>query len=690
MLGIAVLIAYEICGVTQAFALCKRRSALIKVWLGLVMGLMQFMWLPSLWAFAFGFALTANMLALITSMAAALGLALRRKNDPPRWTIAESAAHAPVFVSEKAGAHGKCDALPPAGLTLLIMIPIVLLVGYLQYTHTIRKIDGSLYVGQSTYGDLCMHLSFATGLVGQSYPPEYTLLPGNTLGYPFLVDALSSSMLVFGTPLDLAFSIPGTVMTTLVYLGFFLFSYEITRSRAASVLSLALLLFSGGLGFLYTLDLAGETSFTALKNALYSYYQAPANMPEYNLRWVNALCDLLIPQRTLMAGWMCALPALYLLYTAMKTRRRSDYVALGLWTGPMVMIHTHSFLAVGMISLGAMIDSLLRQRKRIQLFGCFALYGLIAALLALPQLLVWTFPQTFDGGSLRVLFNWVNNTQNGSLRDGYFWFWIKNVGPVFILIPIAILSSASRRARALGLGSLLLFILAETVLFQPNVYDNNKLFYVAYIAMLPFASKLACDIYSRLKGIRLRSLLAAGFVFVCSASGAISIARESISSYQVFYKQQVLAAEFIKEHTPKDALFLTASNHNNAVASLSGRKIVCGSGSYLYYHGLDYQRQEAEAVLMLAYPRELEYLYSQYGVDYVYLSNYEKSVTEVWNIFVPDASLVKEGYTPDMDALESMYPCVYEGGDLYGNVRIYAVSQRARVKFQEEHPESLQ
>ena len=84
----------------------------------------------------------------------------------------------------------------------------MLMSGYLQYTHMFREVDGALYVGQSTYGDLCMHASFATGLIGQSYPPEYSILPGTRLGYPFLVDALSATMLIYGTPLAAAFSVP--------------------------------------------------------------------------------------------------------------------------------------------------------------------------------------------------------------------------------------------------------------------------------------------------------------------------------------------------------------------------------------------------------------------------------------------------------------------------------------------------
>ena len=680
MTGIVVLIAFEAFGVIQSASVCKRRSAAVKIWLGLVTGLMEMMWLPSLYAFLFRFTVKAQLFALCTAGITALGLVLGKRVRGDIYKI-EKKKKTPVLIM------------------FFVMLPIMILTVYLQYTHTLRNVNGALHVGQSTYGDLCMHLSFATGLVGQSFPPEYTLLPGSTLGYPFLVDALSSTMLVFGTPLSLAFIVPGSLMTMLVFAGFFLFAWEITHSRAACVLSVLLLLLNGGLGFLYTFDLAGETSFSALNSALFGYYQTPTNMPDLNLRWVNVLCDMLIPQRTLMAGWMCVIPALYLLYTAMKSRCWCDYLALGIYSGPMVMIHTHSFLALGLISLGAFIDALIRDKKhRREDTRNFLTYGCVAAVIALPQLLTWTLPQTLDGGSLRFLFNWVNNRGDGTLRDGYIWFWVKNVGPMFLLIPAAALSVRSRRIKGLALGALILFIVSEFVIFQPNVYDNNKLFYVAYIVMLPAAAAFICNIFSKIQTRWFRGFAAAVFIAVCTLSGLVSIARECISDYEAFSAAQTAAAEYIIENTEQDTLFLTANNHNNAVASLTGRKIVCGSGSYLYYHGLDYAQQEADAVLMLAFPEELEGMYKEYGIDYIFVSDYEKDPRQVWNNYLPDASYKQETYTVDEKKIEEMYPVVceikyreeYQWGVRIEAIRIYAVSQRARVKFQEEQNSILQ
>lgn len=644
MLGIVVLAAFELFGVAQARRLFSRRSRMVRLWLGMVMGLMEMMWLPSLFAFAFDFTLTAQRMALLTSALAAVGCSFLK----PR---------------QQALLKDESKPEPPLWLILCLVLPATLVSGYLQYTHAFRELDGALYVGQSTYGDLCMHASFATGLIGQSYPPEYSILPGTRLGYPFLVDALSATMLIYDTPLAAAFSVPGTLMTGLIWLGFVLFAWELTGKRSAVILAFVLLFFNGGLGFLGTLDRVTSDP-TALNEALNGYYQTPTNMPDANLRWVNALCDLLVPQRTLMAGWLCVLPALYLLVAAMRERRAAAFLAVGLWAGTMPMIHTHSFLALGVISLGAMIDCLLREKKRrLKTLLLFGIYGVTACALALPQLLEWTFPQTIGGGSLRVLFNWVNNDGNGGLIDEYFWFWIKNVGLVYLIFPLAALTLRKSAVKALSLGCLLLYALAETVVFQPNVYDNNKLFYVAFLAMLPAAAELLVDIYARLKGIRGRCVLAAAFILASTLSGAITIAREARSEYQIFGREQVEAAAFIRENTLADGLFLTATNHNNAPAVLAGRRIVCGSDLYLYFHGVDYAQRAEDANRMLADPVGTAELYEQYGVDYVFFSSYEAQ-------------------NGDLAALKECYPLIYEGGAWYDEIYIFAVSPRARVAAQ--------
>ena len=611
--GILLLLGFEVCGYVLADGLFRRRDGIVRLWLGLTAGLLMMMWLPSLFAYALKFTAAAQY--------AALGLA------------AVLAALSRLFLREKAGpARLEGEKRPfcgdmPAWLPIALIAPLLILSIYLQYTHTLREVDGALHVGQSTYGDLCLHLGIATGLQGSAYPPEYTLIQDVLLGYPFLMDALSASMLCLGTGLQAAFIVPGSLMMGLVYLGFILLAWELTHSRAAVVVAYLLMFLNGGLGFFYALDEVWQDP-TALKNVFTGYYAAPANMVEHNIRWVNVICDMMIPQRTLLAGWTMVIPALYLLVLAMREKSRRLYVILGVLAGAMPMVHTHSFLALALISAGCLVWTLWHAEDRRKALIDYALYAGIAAALALPQLLTWAIPQTVGGaattGSLSLRFNWVNfDTATGRLIDGYFWFWVKNVGPVYlVMLPAALLCKGWKRG--LALGALFVYAAAELVQFQPNAYDNNKLFYVAFLLMLPLAARYLVTLWDRLRGLPGRSLLAAVFFILSLTSGVLSLGREAVSDYQLFSAGEVEAAEYIRDELPADAVYLTGDQHNNFVAALSGRQIVCGTGSYLYFHGMNYQKAALDARRMLEAPADSHALFEEYGVDYVVIGNSER------------------------------------------------------------------
>lgn len=614
--GIIFLTAFEILGVDIARRLAASRGPVVRMWLGLCLGLVMLMWFPALFAFAMDFTVAAQLCAL--------GLAILC--DVAAW----------FFISRKEAAS--IAQIPsaeeiPWKMLLILVIPMFILGAFLQSTHTIQDVNGAMHVGQSTYGDLCLHLGIATGQRNASFPPQYTIIQGVDLGYPFLADTMVTSLMLMGSTLRTAYVFTGSLMMLLVFAGYAIFAWELTHSRMAVVLAYLMMFINGGLGFIYVLDGAASDN-SMLREVFTGFYRAPANMPEYNLRWVNVICDMMVPQRTLLTGWTVLMPALFILLNAVSTNSLPVFAALGVWAGAMPMIHTHSFLGLGLISLGMMIHSIIkapREQKKSTLTN-FLVYGIIAVVLAAPQLLKWTFPQTAGGGSLAIRFNWVNNNGDNTFIDGYFWFWIKNVGVVYLLmIPAAL--TMHKTGKALALGAMCIYIIAEIFQFQPNPYDNNKLFYVAYIAITPMVGLYLARLYDRLKGMRIRVGLIAVVIILSTLSGALSIAREVVSDYRLFSPDEAAAGMFADENTEEDAVILTGTHHNNPISALSGRQIICGPGNYLYFHGIDYSQEQYDVGLMYENPAENAHLFKKYGVDYVYVSSYENgshAVDESW------------------------------------------------------------
>lgn len=608
-----------------------KKSPLVRAWLGMSLGLMLEMALPALFAHIVRFSIAAHILALAALLAiVAASHALRDKHLRAAMTAAD---------------RGTLAAMA------LFCLPLTALSGYLQYTHMLMPAaDGSLWCGQSTYGDLCMHLAFATSMRDMQFPPSYNLLAGTPMAYPYLSDSLSTSMMLLGMDKGMALVFPGTLMMAMTYAGYMLLATTVLGSRKKAVFVAALLFFfNGGLGFIYDFDMAVRDNFARVAEIFTGHYKTPANQPDLNLRFSNVIADLMIPQRAILAGWAMGLPALYLLITGEREGSMRQTVILALEASVMPLVHTHTFLALGLFSGGFYIGRLIVRPKdeRKAILKRAGVYLAIVCVLGLPNVLGTAVKQTVEGGSLRFQFNWVNNSGGHGMIDGYFWFWIKNAGLPFILMICACLDARRRGYLDIVLGMTAIYVVAELILFQPNEYDNNKLFYIWYMFACVLAADYGSMIMQRMGYLRGRYVLCGLFIFVSVLSGALSIARETVSGYQLFSKNAVEAGEWIDENTDRDAVFLTGQQHINPVCSLAGRQIVCGSNLYVFFHGLDYAQQEQDCAQFYADPENNLDVLEKYDVDYIYVSDYERAEEIV-----------------DTTTLEAMFDIVYQNPDV--------------------------
>ena len=193
--------------------------------------------------------------------------------------------------------------------------------------------------------------------------------------------------------------------------------------------------------------------------------------------------------------------------------------------------------------------------------------------------------------------------------------------------------------------ALAIWLLAELVVFQPNVYDNNKLLYPAYAFLCCAAARCACRGLGLLRSRRARAGAAAGVVAVASFSAVLTMGREAVARYQLFGTGAVELAQWVEANTDPASVILTDTRHNNEIAALAGRNVVCGSPSYLYYHGLPYDRAQRDVGQMYAAPQESQALLAQYQVRYILVSDFERG-----------------SYPVNQAALDALYPRVYDDG----------------------------
>ena len=117
------------------------------------------------------------------------------------------------------------------------------------------------------------------------------------------------------------------------------------------------------------------------------------------------------------------------------------------------------------------------------------------------------------------------------------------------------------------------------------------------------------------------------------------------------------AAAFIQAHTAPRAIFLTSDNHNNPVSALAGRNVYWGPGVYLFFHGIDERGRERTVTRMLTSPAAFRRLAPLAGIDYVYISSYERQRLKV---------------APEF--FRGRYPEVFHDGE----TTIFAISAAAR------------
>ena len=655
------ILVFAVSGFMLARLILPKDRLLKQIAFGLCAGLVMLLWLPVLPSFVIGFGIASQMIAVVIAAGAgALALVLGRGK----------------------AVTGKFSVKEDKWL-LLTCVPLIAIGAALFFNHNITNAsNGSLHVGQCTYGDLCMHLGFITSISAQkTFPPAYSILPGTPLGYPFLCDSISSTFYTLGSSLRWASILPSLYAYITVVLGVYVFFEDWFRRSSVACLATVLFFIGGGFGFAYFFDntttYAGLASGEAWRNwlsevyginvtadwaapldmgerLLTGWYKTPTNYVDLGLRWVNSIADMLLPQRATLFGWALLFPAMQLLRRAVFDKEKRLFIPLGVIAGAMPLVHTHSFFALGLISaflfaarlLGMLKterDENIIKEKRSAL-GHFFLFGAIAVVLAAPQLFGFTFRQSSAGGFLKLHFNWCNES------DNFLWFYIKNLGFIFLLMLPAFLCAKKETKLFYG-GGLLIWALCEFVVFQPNYYDNNKLLFVWFALTCGIVAELIINVWDKLmkeengKKPALGKRAAAGvalaaLILSMTLSGLMTLAREYVSGdhlgitdgrlvyketgYEVVSADLVAVTDWIKENTEPTATILTATNHNNAVAMLTGRDIVCGSPTFLHFHGVDYAERYYNVARLYEQPAEcFDELAERYSIDYVLVGSWE-------------------------------------------------------------------
>ncbi|MEK7600743.1 MAG: hypothetical protein AAB463_02180 [Patescibacteria group bacterium] len=527
------------------------------------------------------------------------------------------------------------------------------LAGLLCWAHIAIVLDtfvvdtsGAIRTTYSGYGDIPLHLTqvsrFAFGQLGDLEEPIFA---GTRIAYPFGINAVSGLLLRMTGAWRFSFLMPIVVCVLLLHALLFIVGYTMTRRVLWAPLLALLVLFGGGWGgWSVARDAIREgSSWSEFKQHLVdgnisTVTRWDAKWPEQNIVFGAPLGLVLVHQRTFFPGIVGVLLAHVLLWEGVARRSQKYLYAGGVVLGSLPLFHTHSFVAGGLILIVVTLWGLLRGVW----WGIpFIKTGVLALILAVPQVLflVSGKPLGSDGDFAMLRLGWmVDQTIDGFKPQpghtssifsvAYIQFLWMNLGtPLLALLGLSCAYIArSMRARFPHMGVMLavawmLFLVVQTVRFQPWDYDNNKL-----LVYMQFATM--CAVLYVFARVKLRALAGVGLALSVGASifsGVIdAIPRLAMPEDRlpvIFDAQARGIASFIRDALPNERI-ITSTTHTNPVPALTGKSVFVGYPGWLWTRSLPYGPREDLVRAFFKNPAgDTTLLDAQYPAKYVLLDD---------------------------------------------------------------------
>jgi hypothetical protein len=190
---------------------------------------------------------------------------------------------------------------------VLVFYAAAALLFWLVYARAMYQTPGGIFTGVDTnIGDMPFHLAVVTGFAyGENFPPQHPEFAGVRLTYPFVVDFVAAMFVRAGAGLEGALFWQNFAMIMSLVGLLHRWALKLTRDRLAALVTPALVLLSGGLGWLVFLREAassGEGVFAMLGKLPHDYTRAYPGV-----EWGNAVTALFVTQRSILLGVAVAL-----------------------------------------------------------------------------------------------------------------------------------------------------------------------------------------------------------------------------------------------------------------------------------------------------------------------------------------------------------------------------------------------
>lgn len=488
------------------------------------------------------------------------------------------------------------------GLALLAAVIVA------SFSQVIVQKPDSVCIGfEKNLGDLPLHLQYiASFAFADNFPPhampDAPMYAGVPLRYPYLCDFYSALIWFSTGSMEGSVEWPGMVLGLALLVLLYQWTVRLTDSRLGGLLVCTVFFLGGSMGWVEWLREWPRLSFDLLPH---SYTM----IDDKQYRWPNVIYALLIPQRGLQFAFAQTILFWVILWDAAFLKDWRRFLFLGVFAASLPFYHGHATIvwAISATTIFCFVPS-----------SAWFVMGGVIAVTWLPQMLFFAqkLGPKIPGGAamIHTALGW--EVQKG---QSFGMFWLKNSGIFIPLVLVGAWVCKRREIRVMALAAAILFALGNVVMFAPWSWDNIKILEFARLLALPAA--VAALLWMIGKRPLLLAPIAALLVMSLILAGILDLTRAirpNSEDHREFSNYEVKLAAWLRENTPKRAIFLVAPSYNSPIV-LTGRSVVLGYPGHIWSHGLPLQAREQDVRIMSKGEEHAAELFKHYGVTYVML-----------------------------------------------------------------------
>lgn len=465
--------------------------------------------------------------------------------------------------------------------------------------------DGNILY-QGNFTDLAFHMGTVSAFLEQTaFPPLNPQFAAAKLSYHFMADFFSSILCRGGFSLFYGLKVPMVLFAfSLSSLTCHLFQ-SVLKQRIAAVCA-CIFFFFGHIGvFNLVYGLAGyPIGNVPLSLKSWASVEDHLTYPYFN--FLNVLVDFFQPQLAFLFGFPCAVLVLLVLFRKYSQREPFDKTAYFIvaLVALLPLFHMHSFLVLApLVALWLFSErwgaatSAPGGNPAVpggRFYGRASVRILAAAIAGAAVALQLAF--VLSQKKITGFSGFDVSTKLGALPEipdflhaRRLWFWVRAAGAPFILglvgffLPPSFQCRSKDPGRRANIALLALFAVTSGYFLVINFYrftpswgDNNKFFLYWDVMLCLYAGRLLSRLWAAS-----RSLRAMACVFLLLGAIVPSAVELSLrwrrGPSTLFTGCDQMTADWIRQNTPKDAVFLTVNSYTNYVSALAGRRVVNGS-----------------------------------------------------------------------------------------------------------------